>query len=215
MRNVEFDSIGAKLFVNGKVGEDYVRVISSAPSLAVWLDCHPSREDTSAPVWAGFGPYSRRDQLSYAAACKMLKEAARRAGIRKRVHFYLFRHTRIDETQGKLTEAQQCMMFGWKFGSRMPGVYFKRSGRHIDDAQAIMNGITKPPEAKPATLKPKNCSRCRTDNSPASKFCNRCGNVLDIETAVKVDEARSMVEKIIEKLVQDPKKIEELTRLVK
>lgn len=212
---MELDSIGAKLFVNGKVGEDYVRVISSAPSLAVWLDCHPCRDDPDAPVWAGFSPYSRRNQLSYAAACKMLKDAARRAGIKKRVHFYLFRHTRIDETQGKLTEAQQCMMFGWKFGSRMPGVYFKRSGRHIDDAQAIMNGIKKPTEERPVTLKPKNCARCKSDNSPVSKFCNRCGSVLDIETAVKLDEARGMVEKIIEELADDPEKMEKLAKLLR
>lgn len=197
------------------MGQDYVRLISSAPSLAVWLDHHPRRDDPDAPVWVGYGPYSRSEMLNYAAARKMLADAAKRAGIKKRIHFYLFRHTRIDETQGRLTEAQQCMMFGWKFGSRMPGVYFKRSGKHIDNAQAIMNGDAKPAEAKAAAIRPKGCSRCKSDNSPVAQFCSRCGNVLDVQTAVKMDEARSLVEGVITKLADDPAKMEKLVKLLK
>jgi integrase len=215
IRDVEFDDLGAKLHVNGKIGEDYIRVISSRASLGVWLDTHPLRDDPDAPVWIGLGHENRLRQLNYGAARTLLRKIVKRAGIRKRIFFYLFRYTRIDETQGTLTEDQQCVMLGWKYGSDMPRTYKKRYGKHIDAAQALMNGIKKPTEERPATLKPKNCARCKADNSPASKFCNRCGNVLDVQTAVKMDEARGIVEKIIEQLANDPEKMEKVARLVK
>lgn len=119
-RDVEFDEIGAKLFVNGKVGSDTVRIISSVSALSTWLEKHPLRKDQDFPLWVGFGYSNKLKQISHAAADSFLKKIARRAGVKKRIFFYLFRHTRIDETQGILTEAPQCMMFGWKFGSRMP-----------------------------------------------------------------------------------------------
>jgi hypothetical protein len=39
--------------------------------------------------------------------------------------------------------------------------------------------------------------------------------VLDVETAVKVDEARRAVENVIEQLVRDPKKLEKLVKLLR
>lgn len=216
IRDVEFDEMGAKLLVNGKIGEDFARIISSAPSLAIWLDNHPLRDDPDAPVWIGFGRTNHLRQLSHSAARAILRNLANRAGIEgKRIHFYLFRYTRIDETQGVLTESQQCMMFGWRFGSRMPGTYFRRYGKHIDDAQAIMNGITPPKKESIRMLTTKECVRCKSENSPVAKFCNRCGNVLNVQTAIKMDEANKMVETIRERLENDPEITEQIAKLLK
>jgi len=213
--DVEFDDMGAKLFMRGKVGEDFSRIISSAPALAIWLDNHPLRENPNAPVWIGIGHENRNRQITHAAATNILKRLARRAGIKRRVHFYLFRHTRVDETQGILTEAQQCMMFGWRFGSRMPAVYMKRYAKHIDDAQAIMNGVTPSKREILVVDSPKKCSRCTMNNPSTSKFCNRCGSALDIKTALQVDQSRKVVETLLEKLTNDPEKIEKLFELVR
>ena len=79
----------------------------------------PSMKDNpNAAVWIGLKDKNRMKQLEYSAAASLLKSLAKRAGIKKRIYFYLFRHTRIDESIELLTEAQQCMMFGWIFGSR-------------------------------------------------------------------------------------------------
>ena len=214
IRDIEFDSMGAKLFINGKIGEDFARIISSAPALAIWLDNHPMRDDPESPVWIGLGYSNRLQQLSYAAASMLLRKIARRAGIKKRIFYYLLRHTRIDETQGILTEAQQCMMFGWKFGSRMPATYMKRYGKHIDNAQAAMNGIT-PPQKTVIVQQSKTCVRCKTNNSPVSKFCNRCGNVLDIQTAVQIDESRKKIDILLNEITEDPQKMEKLCMLLR
>lgn len=212
--DIGFDNMGAKLYVNGKVGEDFVRIISSAAALGIWLDHHPRREDPDSPVWIGLNWSNSMEQMSYSAARSLIRKVARRAGIKKRVHQYLFRHTRIDETQGILTEAQQCMMFGWKFGSRMPAIYMKRYGKHIDNAQAIMNGLTPPKKEVIQILKPKVCARCKGDNSPASKFCNKCGNPLDLQAVATVDESKKKVEALIDRLVQNPDKFEKLLEMI-
>lgn len=210
IKDIEFDVIGAKLFINGKMGEDFTRIISSSKSLAIWLDNHPLRNNSDSPVWIGLGYSNKSKQISYGAARMLLKKIAKRAGIKRRIFFYLFRHTRIDETQGILTEPQQCMMFGWKFGSNMPATYMKRYGKHIDNAQAIMNGIK--PLEKTVTIvsQPKTCNRCSLENSPVSKFCNRCGALLDINLAIEVDQKKTILEKLVYGIIEDPKKLEKL-----
>jgi len=214
IRDIEFDSIGAKLYVNGKTGEDFVRIISSSPSLAIWLDHHPYREQQDSPVWAGLKVSNKSKQMPYHTARDVLKKATMKTGIKKRVFFYLFRHTRVDETQGILTEPQQCMMFGWRFGSTMPATYMKRYGKHIDNAQTIMNGM-KPKEKTVVVIKPKICDRCKLENSPTSKFCNRCGFLLDANSSVEFDEKKTILEKLVYGILEDPQTLEKLRSSLK
>jgi hypothetical protein len=162
------------------VGSDFSKIISSAPALAVWLNQHPNRDDPHAPVWVYIMGDNRGKQLSYAAATAMLKGRAQEAGIKKRIHFYLFRHTRVDESQGLLKESQQCDMFGWKYGSHMPAIYMKRSIKHIGDAQRIMNGLGSGTNST-AEQRSKRCIRCTTVHSLSSKFCTNCGMPLDLK----------------------------------
>ncbi len=53
--------------------------------------------------------------------------------IKKRVHAYLFRHTRITEAASFMTESEMDHYFGWVQGSNMPQVYVHLSGREVDD----------------------------------------------------------------------------------
>lgn len=138
----EFDDVmGARLHVDGKRGEDSVRIISSAPALAIWLDNHLMREDTSAPVWVVMGGVNTMKKINYGAAAALMKKIAKRARIKKRVFYYLMRNTTVDETPGLLTEAQQCMMFGWRFGSKMPAVYKHSSTGRLPKAPKSRAGI--------------------------------------------------------------------------
>lgn len=73
--DVEFDELGARLLVNGKMGRDYGRIITSVPILSAWLNMHPSRDDPKAPLWVSLSSKKIR-QLSYGAARTMLKDCA-------------------------------------------------------------------------------------------------------------------------------------------
>ncbi len=178
--DVEFDEKGARLSIHGKVGNDFSRIISSAPALAIWLNQHPLREDPHAPVWVDIVGKNRDRQMPYSGAVTILRNRAKEAGIKKRIHFYLFRHTRIDESQEILTESQQCNMFGWRYGSNMPGTYMKRYAKHIDNAQMLMNGLM-PETGHIRSMNSKTCLRCNMVHSMASKFCTNCGMPLDLK----------------------------------
>lgn len=212
--DIEFDQMGARLSIHGKKGSDFARIISSAPSLRLWLDFHPLRENPDAPVWIGIGNRNVNGQMAYSAAAAALKKIAKRAGIKKRIFYYLLRHTRIDETQGILTESQQCMMFGWQFGSRMPAVYMKRYGKHIDNAQAVMNGVANT-QTKPAELqKPVACARCNLENSPYSDSCQRCGMSLKVKFGVQFEDRKKNAEELLYDILNDSEKLEKLRRFL-
>ena len=116
-----------------------------------------------------------------------------------------------------LTEDLQCQQFDWVFGSKQPAQYKKMFRVHGDDAQCILNGL-KPSklnqELKPELAKPKTCIRCKTQNSSASKFCNRCGYVLDVDTAIQIDQERKEYEDKLNALVKDPEKLKKLVLLL-
>jgi len=215
IKDVEFDQYGARLVIDGKTGPDLSRVVASAPKLALWLDNHPLRNNKEAPVWIGFGRKKNIQQMTYSAAKAMLKDCAKRAGLEKRVFFHLFRHSRATQASTLLTQAQMNHMFGWKQGSRMPSVYIHLAGKDVDEAIFTLNGIKKKPEKEEKAFRPNICPRCDERNSPDSKFCNRCGAVLDLKTSLGLEKARTKLDKLFERLTEDPEKLDKLLTLLK
>ncbi len=207
--DVEFDDLGARLRVHGKVGVDNARIITSAPILASWLNIHPLKDNPDAPVWVALNRKGEYRQITYDSIRFMLRDCAKRAGIKKRVWPYLIRHSRITPASKVLSYSLLCSTAGWKQGSKMPSVYIHLAGEDVDEAQCILNGITKV-EKKEEQLKPKVCKRCDTKNSPDSKFCNKCGFPLDYETVVKMDEVRAKADRLISELVKNPKVLDAL-----
>jgi hypothetical protein len=167
------------------------------------------RNEPKAPVWTG-NNHGVFKQLTYASARSMMKDCIVRAGLKKRVWFHLFRHTRGTQASKLLTSPQLCALMGWRQGSKMPSVYIHLAGEDIDEAQAIMNGvgIVRGNESK---LEPLICTRCNYANSAVAKFCNKCGLVLDTKTMFELDKAKDKIYMFLEKLLQNPEK---LTRLI-
>jgi integrase len=141
--DIQFDSLGARLTVDGKMGQDYSRVINSTRQLARWLRVHPDKGNSQAPLWTkSVDPRKPVLQLRYVSAREILQECVKAAGIsNKRVWFYLFRHTRGTYASTKLTAQQLCALMGWKQGSDMASVYIHLAAEDVDQAQAILNGL--------------------------------------------------------------------------
>ena len=211
--DVEFDELGARLLVNGKMGRDHGRVITSVPLLSSWLNMHPLRNDLNAPLWVTLGSKKTCKQLSYNAARSVLKDCAKRAGIKKRVWLYLIRHSRITPASKILPHSLLCATAGWKQNSRMPSVYIHLAGEDIDEAHCILNGTTRM-EKKDERLKPLLCQRCDGKNLPGSTFCNKCGAPLDLKTAIELDQARTKLDRLFDKLTEDPQKLDKLLNLL-
>jgi ribosomal protein L40E len=48
------------------------------------------------------------------------------------------------------------------------------------------------------------CQRCQSNNSPVSKFCNRCGSALNLKVALETDQRVSTAGEVMEALLNDP-----------
>ena len=123
IKNLEFDKYGAILIVSGKTGDRRIRLIASVLSLQKWLEEHPDKLNPNAYLWvktpSEYNPKFVNKPLTYGFVCKLLKELAKKAGIKKKVNPHAFRHARATFLANKLTEAQMKEFFGWSKDSNM------------------------------------------------------------------------------------------------
>jgi len=117
IKNVTFDQYGAILAVSGKTGARRVRIIFSSSYIASWLDIHPQKGDNNAFLFVKINGRNRDQQMAHNTILKIISNAAAKAGIEKRVHPHLFRHSRSTELAQHLTEAQMEEHLGWVHGS--------------------------------------------------------------------------------------------------
>jgi len=213
LKHVQFDRYGAVMLVDGKTGQRRVRIVFSAPRLMQWIENHPMKDDPEAPLWVTHGS-KRRRPLLYASFGLKLHEFAIRAGIKKRVHAHLFRHSRATHLATVLTEAQMKQYFGWVQSSDMASTYVHLSGRDVDDALLKLNGLAVKDEEKQDMIKAVVCPRCRERNSPDAKFCPHCGMCLDEKTAVEIDDARLKADELMNELVKRPEILEQMLHAV-
>ncbi len=206
VKHVRFDKYGAILTVSGKTGSRIVRLISSSPILATWIDNHPFKDNPEAPLWVSIGNRSNHVNMTYQAVRSLFKRLEKKTGIKKRLYSYIFRHSRATSLATKLTDAQMKLHFGWTQGSKMTSTYIHLSNRDIDDVMLKISGLKKGKSEEEDTLRPKKCPRCKQNNIALSKFCNKCGMVLDEKTMVEIVEKnmeRRKADEILDKLIQN------------
>ena len=202
-KDIKFDKYGTVLMVNGKTGSRRVRIISSTRYLATWIENHPLRNKETAPLWIGIGTVGRNEIINYASANALIRRIAERVGITKKVNPHTFRHSRATHLATHLTEAQMNEYFGWVQGSNMASTYVHLSGRDVDDALLRMHGMAPVEQDKKGAFSPIKCARCNQLNPPTGKFCTQCGGILDIETAMEIEERMKEADGKLSTLLDD------------
>ncbi len=94
-------------------------------------------------------------------------------------------------------------IFGWKTPS-MVSVYSHLSMRDVEDKLLTLAGMKSKAEEKPSPLTPRYCPRCKYMNPATSRFCSQCSMVLDLDTAMQLEEARAKADNVMSKLLEDP-----------
>jgi site-specific recombinase XerD len=187
MKDVSFEGPACSIRLTGKTGTRRVLLVTSTPYLANWISHSPLRKDPNAFVWISIGTKNHCKRLKYESVRYLLKGAAEKAGINKKVNPHNFRHSRATFLANKLTEAQMCAYLGWVQGSDMPRVYVHLSGRDVDNAILEMHGLKKPDESeKQKEMSIKRCEICGQVNEFEAKICRRCARPLDIESALEI-----------------------------
>jgi integrase/recombinase XerD len=202
LKHVSFEEYGARITVNGKTGMRKILLINSTPYLQQWVNEHPKNDDLNECLW--YNPQG--DFLTYHAIMKIIKQASKSAGIKKRVYAHLFRHSKATQMASQMSEASMKQYFGWGQDSKMCGVYIHMSGEAMDKAILKANGIEVKEEKKEKILKEKICLRCKTKNGVTNRCCYHCGLVLDEEFAkekIEEDIERQRADKIMNDLMKD------------
>ena len=203
IKNVSFDRYGAVIVVHGKTGYRRIRLVSSVPYLAEWMNSHPFRENPEAWLWISLNNFRR---LPYNSLRTTLRVIAEKAGVKKKVNPHAFRHARATHLANFLTEAQMKEFFGWVQDSDMASVYVHLSGRDVDRAILSLYGVEMEESKKEnEILKPKKCLRCGELNPATNRVCRRCFFPLDEqeEKLLEKEVRRQMIDEIIETLWND------------
>jgi integrase/recombinase XerD len=216
IKHMRLDADGAILIVTGKTGMRRVKIYWSQPALTEWISNHPHREDPEAPLWLSIGTKSHNEQLTYEAFRATLRRLANRISLKKPVNPHIFRHSRASWLAARIPEAAMKQYLGWMQDSKMAATYVHLSGRDVDAAMRKLQGLDKGEEQaeEESKLKVRTCPRCREKNSPVSKFCSRCGSVIDIQTALEIQEKRSKADELLNILVEDPEVLQLLQRKI-
>ncbi len=191
VKHLVFDQYGAYIMVpeEGKTGMRRIRIVEPVPLLSQYMQDHRFRDDPEAPLFYRLDK-NAKTPLSSATLNNIIKEAAKRAGIVKRVYPHLLRHSKATELAKKLTSQELMVYGGWRELSTVQ-VYTHLSGADIDRKILEINGIKSDNGNHIAIESPTNqinCHRCGNRNDLCAKFCSQCGSQLEQKKALQPDE---------------------------
>ena len=203
IKDISRDKYSFIVDLDGKTGHRTPRIVVSDPYLSSWLNMHPFRNNPNAPLWIMLGDRNKNDKMNYAAFRALVLRLKVRAKIKKRVYPHLFRHTRVTHLlrNKQINESQAKVYFGWVPSSKMLSEYSHLVSQDVNEVMLEMHGI-KTSENKQES-KIKQCPRCKQINPAGHLFCKDCGSVLDMKTAVDLDEKRSGFDDIASSLMMD------------
>ncbi len=202
IKHVSFEEHGARLTVAGKTGARKILIISSAPYLQQWINQHPFNTNSENFLWVT----SENSLVCYERILAIIKLAAKRAEIQKRIYPHLFRHSRATALATLMSDASMKQYFGWTQQSKMASIYIHMSGKDTDEVILRANGIEIKKEQRQRLLEPKKCMRCFVVNEATNKYCKVCGFSLDKEEAeiiLKADVERKQADDIMNRLMKD------------
>jgi len=203
IKDISRDKYSFIIDLTGKTGHRTPRIVISDPYLSSWLNMHPLKNNPSAPLWIMLGNRKKNDRMNYGAFRALVLRLKERAKIRKRIYPHLFRHTRVTHllSNKQINESQAKVYFGWIPSSKMLSEYSHLVSDDVNRTMLEIHGI-KTSEKKQES-KIKQCPRCKRINPSGHLFCKDCGSILDIKTAVELDEKRKGFDDIATPLLMD------------
>ena len=194
IRDLELDDRGMMVHVSGKTGERTVYVIGdSIAYLREWRKVHPHGSNGDSFL---FVDLVTGEPMNYDAARIGISKAVRRAGIQKRVHLHLFRHSYATRYSEVLSESVLKAQMGWTGSSRMAQKYVHLSAQQQKNAVLTANGFE--PEVK--TIKHAaliTCNRCGEKNPSTAEYCTKCWFPLTTKAALDLGERQEKIEKAL------------------
>jgi len=215
IKDVTRDRYSYIVDINGKTGHRTPRIVMSDPYITSWINLHPEKDNPESPLWVMSGARNKYEKMKYGAFRALIQRLRKKAKIKKRIYPHLFRYTRVTHLliNRQISEAQAKVYFGWVPSSKMLFEYSHLISSDVNDTILQIHGIKKTKE-KESLLKPKQCQSCGAINSKDALFCQKCSKVLDVKTAIELDEKRKSSDDIITALVKNPKSLKKLAEIL-
>ena len=167
-----------------KTGQRHIPIFDSVAALAAYIESVKGLK-VSDPLFIDYEQLQRGkiEAMAYDSLRMALIKINKRAGLKKRLNPYIFRHSVITRYSNSLTNAQVEKISGWRPGSSMHSVYQHLSSSDLDAALAKAKGL-KVAETE-TEIRIKSCHRCEFSNPAYQKYCGKCGSPLDAQTALE------------------------------
>ena len=203
---VKFDPLGVVINTNKKTEKSrYIRLVSSVPLFAAWKRDYPYE-----PTGENLVFITRQNKpLEHGQLTAQLKKIARRAGIRKRIHFHLFRHSRVTHLlQQHCSEAVVKQMCWGSQSTKMLGNYAHLSSVDVDNEVLRLHGIERPEQSTKSLMTAIQCSNCQAICEPGTRSCGVCGMPLTVQEEQTLGQIVKKIERhpVYQSLIEDVKK---------
>jgi len=196
-RDVIWDDFGAKIRISDEKTRKvrFARLTDSISSkyMAAWRDDYPGTPEGEAYVFIS----ERGDFLSYWGVLRIFKDAAERAGLKKKINTHLFRKSRGTHLieQGLPIANVVELMWGNQ-NTKQIRTYIRMSPVEQDRVLLKHAGVITDEESKAQERRivGRICAVCHTQNSPTSRYCSRCGVGLTDEVTHKQQGIRMLAQ---------------------
>ena len=202
-QDVRLDARPSFVAVNGKTGIREVILTFSVPYLAQYLNTYKDIKANEL-LW-NYEAKGEKRPYQYGAIRMMIRRASEAAKLGKRVWNHLFRHSRATFYANRLTDRQMEKLFGWSSGSRQPANYSHLSTNDVNNAVLVANGLRPVESLSAPKLRARTCPRCQSENYSDAMYCARCGQPIDISTAMQVQKDREVFFEKMATALKDPK----------
>jgi site-specific recombinase XerD/ribosomal protein L40E len=218
IKHVRFQDTGEVIcMLIGKTGARTVVSIPLAPQLANYIEnAHPNKDNPESFLWlTKHNMFSGRKEvgkrfskklnkevpvfkaeympLTYAGAVKILHKLAENAKIQKRASPHWYRRYCATQDASYMSDRLMMLKYGWS-SSEIVGIYSKLSSQSLIEAERKRHGRST--EGTKPKFSVVSCPRCNLDSPPTAKFCNKCGMVLSMESALKFEKMESISDEL-------------------
>lgn len=212
LSEIEFFDDYCEFVVDGKTGKRPVVLVKSYPFFKKWVDWlkrnkHRINKKQQNSVWVTINNFKDDggSVLTKGGLLNMLKYAAQKAGIKKRVWTHGFRHSSAtDFAKQGYNETELRLKYGWTETSSIPANYTHYKHNELKNKILGRSGKkVSEPEPDGEVLKLKECPFCGNENPFDSSFCGKCAKPIDAKMIKEVErqsKALNTMQEMITKL---------------
>lgn len=199
---------GLQVTVEGKQGRRTVPLIWAVPYVNKWLDAHPDRKNSEAPLWSKL---HHVEPISDKMVSKIFDECAARAEVSKPVTLTNFRKScAAFYASRNLNQAKIEDRLGWVTGSKAAARYISVFSEDSDREIARIHGIDVSDD-EPDPTAPLTCPRCERKTPREKSLCVWCGQAMNPQAATEVGKTNDELAESLATL--SPEKAEQLLEL--